>query len=150
MKKFLLCSFALVLAAFVAEAQVATDIKPAADGKMGEYGDWKKVDVSFDDGVSATIEYRVRLATRKGIGCHYDLEVKNTSSIKLNVRGKSSYYDKLVKSQFGDEAKETLKPDKSVVMRFVAQGCKKEKGADLDDYGHCMACDFGLAIHVSK
>jgi hypothetical protein len=65
------------LAAFAATGQVATGIKPSADGKMGEFTEWKKVDVSWDDGATATVEYRIALATRKGIGCHYDLEVRN-------------------------------------------------------------------------
>jgi hypothetical protein len=148
-KQILIVSF-LFVAVLCVNAQVETNIKPEANGKMGEYGEWKKVDVSFDDGSAATVEYRVRLANRKGIGCHYDLEVKNTSAEKLNVRGKSSYYDQLVKSNFGDEAKESLKPGKSVEIRFIAQGCKKEKGADRDDYGHCMACEFGIDLYVSK
>lgn len=150
MKKLLAFISIATLCVGFAHAQVATNIRPEATGKMGEYGEWKNVDISFDDGSSATIEYRVRLATRKGIGCHYDLEVKNTSNIKLNVRARSSYYDKLVKSNFQDESKETLKPAKSVAIRFIAQGCKKEKGADTDDFGHCMACEFGLDIFVSK
>jgi hypothetical protein len=148
--KHLITLLALFTIVFFAEAQVATNIRPAADGKMGEYGDWKNVDISFDDGSSATIEYRIKLSNRKGIGCHYDLEVKNTSSVKLTVRAKSSYYDKLVKSNFGDEAKENIKPGKSLEIRFVAQGCKKDKGSDLDDFGACMACEFGIDIHVSK
>lgn len=140
----------LVAITFSVEAQVASNIRPAADGKMGEYGEWKNVDISFDDGSTATIEYRIRLANRKGIGCHYDLEVKNTSTEKLTVRAKSSYYDKLVKSNFGDEAKENIKAGKSIEIRFIAQGCKKDKGSDLDDFGACMACEFGIDIHVSK
>jgi hypothetical protein len=148
--KHLITFLSLFLIAFLAEAQVASNIRPEASGKMGEYGEWKNVDISFDDGSSATIEYRVRLANRKGIGCHYDLEVKNTSAEKLTVRATSSYYDKLVKSNFGDEAKEGLKAGKSVEIRFIAQGCKKDKGSDLDDFGVCMACEFGIDIHVSK
>lgn len=139
-----------VMVAFTSKAQLVSNVKPAEDGKMEEYGEWKTAEASWDDGTKATIEYRVRLATRKGIGCHYDLEVKNTSSIKLEVKAKSSYYDKLVKSNFGDEAKENLKPGKSVAIRFIGQGCKKEKGVEKDDYGHCMACDFGIDIYVYK
>ncbi|HZY80221.1 MAG TPA: hypothetical protein VFE50_11905 [Cyclobacteriaceae bacterium] len=150
MKKLIVITAFLFVTALVANAQVKTNIRPEASGKMGEYGEWQKVDVSFGDGSEATVEYRVRLAARKGIGCHYDLEVKNTSSEKLNVRGMSSYYDQLVKSNFGDAAKESVKPGKSVEMRFIAQGCKKEKGSDKDDFGHCMACEFGIDLFVAK
>jgi hypothetical protein len=140
----------LIMAALASQAQVVKDVRPPEGGKMGEFTAWKSADVFWDDGDKATIEYRVALVNRKGIGCHYDLEIKNTSEVKLVVKGKSSFYDQLVKSNFGDEAKETLKPGKSVVMRFIAQGCKKEKGTDKDDYGVCMACDFGINIHVLK
>jgi hypothetical protein len=140
----------LVFVAVISRAQVVSDIKPSAEGKMGEFTAWTPIEVSFDDGTKAPIEYRIRLATRKGIGCHYDLEVVNKSDIKLNVRLKSSYYDKLVKSNFGDEIKETLKPGKGVVGRLVAQGCKKDKGSDLDDYASCLACEFGASIYISK
>jgi hypothetical protein len=145
----LLC-LAFCMAFFSGMAQVATGIKPAPDGKMGEFTEWKKTDVSWDDGTTATIEYRIALATRKGIGCHYDLEVKNTSDMKLNIRMKSHYYDKLVKSNFGDEIKESLKPGKSLVGRLVAQGCRKDKGFEGDDYASCMACEFYAELFVSK
>lgn len=141
--------FVLAVASF-AEGQVVSDIRPAAGGKIGEYGEWQKVDVLFDGEPSATIEYRVRLATRKGIGCHYDLEIKNTSNEKLNIKATSSYYDKLVKGNFGDEAKESLKAGKSVEIRFIAQGCKKDKGSDAEDFEVCMACEFGMNIHVYR
>ncbi|MGL2963341.1 hypothetical protein ACSVH2_05930 [Flavobacterium sp. RSB2_4_14] len=131
-------------------AQVVSELKPSIDGKMGEFTEWKTSSVNFDDGTSATFDYRIALADRKGIGCHYELEVKNTSALKLEFKMKSSYFDKLVKSQFGDEIKETLKPEKSVLAKFIAQGCKKEKGVEKDDYGHCMACDFGINIYVTK
>jgi hypothetical protein len=150
MKKYVMLLCFSVLATLTVNGQLVTNIKPAADGKIEEYGEWKKAEATWEDGTTATVEFRVRLATRKGIGCHYDLEVKNTSSIKLEVKAKSSYYDKLVKSQFGDEAKENLKPGKSVAIRFVGQGCKKEKGVEKDDFGHCMACDFGIDLYVYK
>jgi hypothetical protein len=140
----------LVFAAALSHAQVVSDIKPSAEGKMGEFSEWIKTEASFDDGTKVPIEYRIRLATRKGIGCHYDLEVVNKSDTKIDVRLKASYYDKLVKSNFGDEIKETLKPGKGVVGRLVAQGCKKDKGSDLDDYASCLACEFGASIYVSK
>lgn len=147
LRNFLLATL-LILMSQVLSAQVAVNIKPAENSKMGEFSDWSKVDVSFDDGSSATIEYRVALVARKGVGCHYDLEVKNTSEGKLDIAMKSSYYDKMVKKHFGDKISETVKPGKSVVGRFIAQGCKKDKGVELDDVAACLACDFGLNIHV--
>lgn len=145
---FTLCFiFAGALTAF---SQVATGIKASSDKKMGEFTDWKKVDVSFDDGSAATIEYRIALATRKGIGCHYDIEIKNTSDITLKVIAEASYYDKLVKGNFSAAADEKLKAGKSFVARLIAQGCKKDKGSDLDDYATCLACEFEASIRVIK
>ncbi|MCC7233206.1 MAG: hypothetical protein IT242_09700 [Bacteroidia bacterium] len=150
MKKKVQLTIAICLAAAGLRAQVVSGIKPLPEGKMGEFTEWKKQEITFEDKSTASIEYRVALVARKGIGCHYDLEVKNTSDQKLNVRLKSNYYDKLVKSYFGDEIKETLKPGKTVSGRFVGQGCRKEKGVERDDYGHCIACDFSLSIFVEK
>lgn len=135
---------------FQGNSQVVSNLKPSIDGKLNEFTEWKTSETSFDDGTSATFEYRIALVARKGIGCHYDVEVKNTSSFKLEFKIKSSYYDKLVKGHYGDEIKETLKPEKSILGRFIAQGCRKEKGVEKDDFGHCMACDFDVAIYVTK
>ena len=132
------------------KAQVVSGVKPSPNGKMGEFTEWTKVDVSFDDGTKAQIEYRIALVKRKGIACHYTCEIKNNSEIKLNVRIKSSYYDKLVKGNYGEEVKDKLKPGKILAGLLVAQGCKKEKDVEKDDYGHCMACEFGVSIYVSK
>jgi hypothetical protein len=131
-------------------AQVVSGVRPSQDGKLGEFTEWQQAVAVFDDQSTANIEYRIALAARKGIGCHYDVEIKNLSDTKITIRLKSSYYDKLVKGQFGDEIKESLKPGKSVVGRFVAQGCKKEKDAPKDDYQNCISCDFGVSIFVSK
>ena len=132
------------------KAQVVNDLKPSEPGEMGKFTEWAQTKVHFEDNTTATIGYRIALVARKGIGCHYDVEVKNDSDIKLNIRLKSSYYDKLVKGQFGEEIKESLKPGKILSGRFVAQGCKKEKGVEKDDFGQCIACDFGVSIYVSK
>jgi hypothetical protein len=146
---FFLLAFCILPTAAL-KAQVAYGIKPYETGKMGEFTAWTKVDVVFDDNSTATIEYRIAIIKRKGIACHYTVEVKNTSSIKLDIKVKSSYYDKFVKGQFGDEFKNTVKPGKVAEAYVIAQGCKKEKGVEKDDYGHCMACDFGVSIFVSK
>lgn len=131
-------------------AQVTIRTSEIGITKIEEFSEWKKEEFKFEDGTSATIEYRFALATRKGIACHYDLEVKNASEMKVNVRLKSNYYDKFVKSYFGEEIKESLKPGKSIVGRLIAQGCKKDKGSDLDDFAACMACDFTATISVTK
>jgi len=149
MKTIVIALFALLLYTN-GNAQVVSGLRPAADGKLEEFTPWQKTTVSFDDNTTAEIEYRIALVKKKGIACHYNVEVKNNSTLKINIRIKSSYYDKLVKGQYGEEIKETLKPGKAVVGRLVAQGCKKEKGAETDDYGTCMACDFGVSIFVSK
>lgn len=132
------------------KAQVVSGLKPPADGKMEQFTEWTKADVTFEDNTTATIEYRVALVARKGIGCHYALEVRNTSNEKLKVRMKSNYYDKLVKSHFGDEIEETLKPGKEVAGKFVGQGCKKEKGVEMEDFELCISCDLTLSIFVTK
>ena len=139
-----------LLAPFTSIGQVVTDLRPPTDGTMGTFTEWKSVDVEFDNNTTATIEYRIALLDRKGIGCHYELQVKNTSDQKLEIKIKSSYYDKLVKGNFGEETNESLKPGKEVAAKLIAQGCRAEKGADLSDYAACMACEFGVNIHVYR
>lgn len=145
-----LSTFFFFILSLQSYAQAVQGLRAQADGKMGEFTEWVSKDVGFDDGTSATFEYRIALMDRKGIGCHYEVEIKNTSSIKLSFKLDSNYYDKLVKSHFGDVIKESLKPGKSFSGKFVAQGCKKEKGIERDDYGNCIACDFFVDISVSK
>jgi hypothetical protein len=149
MKKIIF-TLALLTCLNIVNAQIVSGLKPPADGKMEAFTEWVKSDVTFDDNTTAVVEYRIALVNRKGIACHYNVEVKNNSDLKLKIRLKSSYYDKLVKGNYGDEIKETLKPGKTLAGRMIAQGCKKEKGTETDDYGHCMACDFGVSIYVSK
>jgi hypothetical protein len=149
MKKIIF-TLALSLTIMGITAQVVSNLKPSADGKMGEFSEWTKADVILEDKTTASIEYRIALVAKKGIGCHYALEVKNTSDVKINVRMKSNYYDKLVKSYFGDEIKESLKPGKSVEGKFVGQGCKKEKGVEKEDYEQCLDCDLTMSIFVTN
>jgi hypothetical protein len=148
--KTLILFIALCASMLGLNAQVVSGLKPSPDGKMGEFTEWKKADVVFEDQTSAAIEYRIALSSRTGLACNYTVEVKNLSDIKLQVRMKSNYYDKLVKSHFGDEGKQSLKPGKSVSARFIGQGCKKDKGTDLDDYSLCIDCDLTVSIFVSK
>jgi hypothetical protein len=148
--KALIFSTLLLLSTTLLNAQAVSDIRPPENGKTGEYTEWKSVEVLFADGSKATIEYRTVLQKRIGIACHYRVEVKNTSDIKLSVKMKASYKDKLVKRDYSDEAKGSVKPGNSIESSFIAQGCKKEKGSETDDYGHCFACEFGINIYVSK
>lgn len=149
MRKLLSMLF-LLTSAMQLNAQVVSGLRPSETAKFGEYTEWQKKEVVFDDQTKAEIEYRITLVKRKGIACHYAVEIKNNSDMKLTVVIKSSYYDKLVKGNYGEQTKETIKPGKSVTATTIAQGCKKEKGTDADDYGICMACEFGVSIYVSK
>jgi hypothetical protein len=140
----------LILAGtLTAFSQVATGIKASPDKKMGEFSDWQSVDVSVD-GSKGTIEYRIALVDRKGIGCHYDVEVKNNLDITLKIIVEAGYYDKLVKGTYSAVFDEKVKAGKSAVGRLIAQGCKKDKGSDLDDYASCLACEFSANILVAK
>lgn len=133
---------------FFCSAQFVTNLRPPAKANMGDYTEWASENVTFKDGSTATIEYRLALVDRKGIGCHFDVEVKNNSDMKLDIVVKSDYYDKLVKGEFSEAAKETLKGGKSAVLRSLVQGCKKDKDVELSDYDACMACEFGISIFV--
>ncbi|MBS1639481.1 MAG: hypothetical protein JST94_06945 [Bacteroidetes bacterium] len=148
MKKILL--LIAVVFGYYTNAQVATNIRPAENAKQGEFSEWEKVNVSFDDNTSTTIEYRVVFVKRFVIGCHYNIEVKNTGNEKLHITLQSAYHDKLVKRNFSDVIKETLKPGKTISGRFIAQGCKKEKDAGKDDAANCFACEFGISIYAKK
>lgn len=148
MKHFLvliLCAVGLM-----AHAQVVTGVRPAPDATFGQWSDWKTVEVSFDDGTLLNIEYRLVLASRKGMACNYDVEVKNPSDIKLDVTFVYQYYDKLVKKDFAEKEKVSLKPGKTGQSHITVQGCKKDKGSTLDGEALCHACDFGVDIYVSK
>ncbi len=138
------------LVPFFCSGQIVSGVRPPDDGAIGEFTEWTSVEAEFDDNTKATIEYRVALVARKGIGCHYEMQVKNTSDQKLDIKLKSSYYDKLVKGNFGEEIFETLKPGKELAAKLIAQGCRAEKGSDLSDYAACMACEFGINIHVYR
>jgi hypothetical protein len=138
------------LVPFFCFGQLVSDVRPPAEGTIGEFTEWKSVEAEFDNNTTATIEYRIALVARKGIGCHYEVQVKNTSDQKLDIKLKSSYYDKLVKGNFGEEIMESLKPGKELAAKLIAQGCRAEKGANLSDFEACMACEFGVNIHVYR
>ena len=131
-------------------SQTVSNIKADPNLKMGEFTNWIQETAKFDDNSQCTFEYRIALVKRVGIGCHYELEVKNTSDKAYEFKIASHYYDKLVKSYFGDKSKEKIKPGKITNIHFVAQGCKKEKGIERTDYEHCLACDCTVDITVNK
>lgn len=145
-----LLAFIFLMLSNCLTAQVVSSIKPDSTGKIGEFDEWKKATASFDDGTKATFEYRVGLMKRTGMGCHYEIEVRNTSEEKYEFKIESHYYDKFVKSYFGDKTKDKVKPGKIINAHFVAQGCKKEKGVERTDLQHCLACDFYINIFISK
>ncbi|MBP6722035.1 MAG: hypothetical protein KA239_06925 [Bacteroidia bacterium] len=145
---FLMIAFCITFLSV--NAQVVSDLKPDAGGKMGEFTEWKKADVDFGDNTNAVIEYRIALDSKRALACNYVVEVKNTSDMKLQIRLKSNYYDKLVKGYFGDEVKGTAKPGKTVVGKFIGQGCKNNKGEDFEGYALCINCGLTVSIFVSK
>lgn len=142
----------LLLLGVTANAQEEFKLEVSKEGKMGDYTEWTKKELVFGDGTKASVEYRMGLYNRKGIACYYNVEVKNTSDIKLKVKAKNHYYDKLVKRNFSEEAEESVKPGNTVVLTSIAQGCKKEKDApdDRTDYQHCTACEFYVNLSFKK
>lgn len=150
MKKILLCIALFYFSGNLLFAQVVSSIRPDANGEMDKFSEWKTSEVVFEDGKKANFEYRIALVKKKMLACHYELEIKNTSEEKLEFTVKSHYYDKLVKSNFGDKSKEKIKPGKTTNFHFVAQGCKKDKGTDRSDFEHCMSCEFYMEIFVEK
>lgn len=60
-------------------AQVVTGLRVPENSQMGQYTEWQTAEISFDDGTTSSIDYRMAMVTRKGVACHYDVEVKNNS-----------------------------------------------------------------------
>ncbi len=150
--KSLMLFIAICFTMLGANAQVVSGLMPSPDGKMGEFSEWKTVEVDFGDNTHAKIAYRIALVSRVALACNYEVEVKNDSDMKLKITMNSHYYDKLVKSHFGDEVKGVMKPGKSVMAKFRGQGCKKDKGESeaKDDYTHCINCGLTVSISISK
>lgn len=133
----------------IAGAQTVT-VKPNPNGKINEFSPWETLAVKGADGSTANIEFRLKLEKRMGVSCHYIIEVKNSSTDKIDVVVIGTYYDKLVKGNFKEEKKSTLKPGKTFSHKVMTQGCKKDKGVEADDYGHCMNCTFELTVIATK
>lgn len=151
MKKLSFIILALLFSALNSNAQSEQGILPPATGEFKTYTDWKKVEVVFESGEKATYEYRIALVNKKGLACHYDLQIKNTSAVKLKFRVNTHYYDKLVKGNFGDKFENQIKPEKTVSFLVLTQGCKADKDKkDQPDYERCTGCGLSYEITVIK
>lgn len=131
-------------------AQTVADIKAKPNGQFGEFTEWTPMEVASSDGSKATIEYRLSLTGRTGVACNYLVEVRNQSDSKIDLVIVAQYYDKLVKGKFKEDKKASLKPGKSISQKFIAQGCKKDKGVEAEGYEHCMNCEFLVTIIATK
>lgn len=149
MKKVLL--ILLVLVAYNAKAQT-TGVGLPENGKEGEYGEWQKVTDKLPDGVEVTYEYRLRLRKKVAFACNYDVEIKNTSTVKFTAVISYSYKDRLVNSTIGEEGKVKVKPGDSEVAGLLIQGCKrgKDEPKDMNDYAICRSCGMEYTIKVIK
>lgn len=123
-------------------------ILPPASAKEKEFTEWKKVEGTVN-GEKLTYEYRVAFNKRKALACYFEIQMKNTSGKTIKVKIKTHYYDKLVKNNFGDEFKESVKADKDQAFLVVTQGCKADKDKkDQPDIERCLGCDFSYEIYT--
>jgi hypothetical protein len=149
-KKIILAGILSFFSATI-HAQQESGILPPSGAKFETYTDWKKVTVSFDGGGTATYEYRIALMKRKSLACNYDLQIKNTSTEKLKFKVNTHYYDRLVKSNFGDKFDEKIKPGATTSFIILTQGCKEDKDKkNQEDYERCMSCGLSYEIQVIK
>ena len=149
MKKALL--ILLLLVGYGLNAQTEGVQLPEA-GKEGDFGDWQKVTDKLPDGTDVTYEYRVRLAKKNAFACNYDVEVKNTSTVKFAAVISFSYQDRLVNGTFGGEEKIKVKPGDSSTARLLVQGCKRKKDEpkDMNDYAICRSCGISYNLKLIK
>jgi hypothetical protein len=150
MKRIIFLAALLSLFNLTSSAQTENGVLPAKDGKAEIYTEWKKVELTID-GEKVTYEYRIAFQKRKALACYYDLQIKNTSAKKLKIKVKTHYYDKLVKGNFGDEFKETIKPGNITSFIVLTQGCKGDKEKkDQEDFDRCRnGCEPSYEISVS-
>lgn len=149
-KTVMLAAF-ILMGTSILRAQDETGILPPADGKFETFTEWKKVTVTFEGGGEATYEYRIALVKRKALACTYELQIKNTSSTKLKFKVNTHYFDRLVKSNFGDKFDENIKPGATTSFIILTQGCKADKDKkDQEDYERCMSCGMTYEIKVIK
>jgi hypothetical protein len=128
-------------------AQISeSGILPAATLKEKEFTEWKKVDFTIGS-ESLSYEYRICFLKRNSLACNYEVQVKNSSAKKLEIKIKSHYYDKLVKGNYGDEYKESIKPGKEQTFGIITQGCKADKEKkDQSDIERCTGCGMTYEI----
>lgn len=139
----------MLLTGFAAGAQT-TGVGLAENGKEGEYGEWQKVEDKLPNGTSVTYEYRLRLRKKLAFACHYDVEIKNTSTEKFGAVVSFTYYDRLVNQNFGGSEKVKVKPGGSGEIGMLVQGCKKKKDEpkDMSDYDICRSCGLQYTIKL--
>lgn len=147
MKKLILIM--MLLTGYIANAQT-TGVGLSENGKEGEYGEWQKVDDKLPDGKAVTYEYRLRLRKKLAFACHYDVEIKNTSSEKFMAVVSFSYFDRLVNQTYSGVEKVKVKPGGSGEIGMLVQGCKKKKDEpkDMSDYDICRSCGLQYTIKL--
>lgn len=154
MKKTIHLFFGIFFTSFIAKAQQAevVGILPPATAKAEEYSEWIKQDAINKSGEKiGTYEYRIAFTKRKALACHFDLQIKNTSSEKLKFAVLAEYRDRLVKRQFSDAHSEKVKPGETVSIDILTQGNKANKeNKEEDDFTRCMGCDLKYTIVVGN
>ena len=149
MKKFILLGLLFSMISLQNKAQsVETGVLPSTTSAEEQFTEWKKVEFTAS-GQPVSYEYRIAFMKRKALACNYEVQFKNNSAQKLKVKLTTHYYDKLVKSDFGDTYTESVKPEKGLSFAIITQGAKEDKEKkDQTDIERCMSCDFRYEIHV--
>lgn len=127
-------------------------VMPDSNAVKGQFTEWKSVTVTDAKGVELTYEYRVAWMKRTGIACYYNIEIKNTSKVKLKtVKLTYRYHDKLVNADIVDVKKGSAKIGGTAVFKFIQQGCRKDKGAkDVPDNVACSRCPLEIEVTVGS
>jgi hypothetical protein len=150
-QKLLIITAIVLINSASLHAQAEQGVLPPANAKFETFTEWKKVTVTFDGGGEASYDYRIALTKRNALACSYELQVKNTSTTKLQFIVNTHYYDRLVKSNFGDKYDEKIKPEATTSFMILTQGCKQDKDKkDQEDYERCMSCGLSYEIKVLK
>lgn len=139
----------LILFVSLCISSVSAQLSSKPAGGFGVWTDWSTITYDADEkNPETTLEYRIMLDGRTGIACNYQIEVKNTSSIKMTGNVKVAYWDYLVNSAIGpDIQKYSLNPGQSKVFKFKVQGCTKQGKKDEEDkFKICTACEMSYDI----
>ena len=146
MKKIIILVVLATVFTMAGRAQMELGILPPEGSQPEQFTEWKKVE--FTSGSETfTYEYKIAFKKRKALACYWEIVVKNTSAKKIKFKVKSHYYDRFVKGNFGEEAKETVKPGKEQSFVAIQQGCKADKEKkDQPDMERCRGCDFSYDI----